>query len=235
MFRSGAPGSYIQLLRNHPLVFQSGRTILLLRCLWQYRKVPAVLYGKVFLDKRNNMRMKIFHVPSARNSLSSRTNWASWVTGSGTDRNVTLGQLVEGFGIWSVCCRRWKVLRRTLHSLVPVSGHPMVSHLYAVLSLTPFPSLECIHLLSWYHLWPRPNWNATWSSSSSLALSLTISLHFTHGPEAPSHYAWVPCSPEVFDERQWGLFMQHHPQGQFLSQYISGHFSFSLIFMQSPN
>lgn len=171
---------------------------LLLCCLWQYRKVPAVLYGKFSLIRETNMRMKIFHVPSARNSLSSRTNWASWVTGSGTDRNVTLGQLVEGFGIWSVCCRRWKVLRRTLHSLVPVSGHPMVSHLYAVLSLTPFPSLECIHLLSWYHLWPRPNWLTTWSSSSSLALSLTISLHFTHGPGAPSHYV----SP-VFT---WGLW-----------------------------
>lgn len=128
-----------------------------------------------------------------------------------------------------------RLLRRTLHSLVSISGHSMVSRLYTVLSLTPFPSFECIHLLSWYYLWPRPKWNATLSSSSSLAVSLTISLYFTHGPELQSHYRWVPYSPEVFDERQWGLFMQHHPQDQFLSQYISSHFSFSLIFMQSPN
>lgn len=202
-------------------------------------KVPAVLYGKVFLDKRNSTRMKIFHVPSTQNSPNSRMNWASWVIGSGTDRNFTLASSERAL-VFRVYVAEDGNVSKALKEDFTESGlclctFHVVSHLYTVLSLTPVHSLECIHLLSWYHLWPRPNWNATLSSSSSLTLSLTIPLYFTHGPESHSHYRWVPYSPEIFDEREWGLFMQHHPQDQFLSQYISRHFSFSLIFIQSPN
>lgn len=194
--------------------------------------------GKFSLIRETTWGWKYFMFPQHEIvRVAERIEQAEW---QGRDREKCYFRPAHG-GLWYLGCMLQKMetfqrlLRRTLHSLVPVSGHSMVSHLYTVLSLTPFPSLECIHLLSWYHLWPRPNWNATLSSSSSLALSLTISLHFAHGPEAHAHYRWAPCSPEVFAERQWGLFTQHHPQGQFLSQYISGHFSFSLIFMQSPN
>lgn len=68
-------------LRNHPLVFKAVVPFYYYRWFWvNTGKFQLLPYGKAF-DKRNNMRMKIFcHVPSARNSLSSRTNWASWVT-----------------------------------------------------------------------------------------------------------------------------------------------------------
>lgn len=195
-----------------------------------------------FPGEGNNVRMKLCDVQGASKSPKGRRNWASWVLGQVTGTSFILSQNLEGFGVWSIYSRRWKLIEEGswggldmvwyLSLDVPFSFPSLYCSLpHTVPFLSTYPSTVLV--LSWHHVWkdqdPTEMLPCLQVRPSPLSFNPPFVLHTHITGESP-----VRLRP--LWQKRVGFVHATSPSRPVPStRYSLRHFSFSLIFMQSPN